>query len=70
MGDQEKSLPGATGSPKESPPITMVREGVVRCRGYRCLAVLWSDGLWRDLSGNPVEVVEVISELYDHSNPS
>ena len=49
--------------PQKDPIIRRVKTAIVRCKGYRCQATLWSDKKWRDSRGNEVDVAEIMVEL-------
>jgi hypothetical protein len=44
-------------------PEKWVKTALVRCKDFRCLAYLDSDGKWKDAQGNVLEVVSVETEL-------
>jgi hypothetical protein len=39
------------------------RTAIVRCNGFRCLAVSDKVGVWRDGNGHALNVVEVVEEI-------
>jgi hypothetical protein len=50
VGEQER--------PKAKP-----QTAIVQCEGYRCWASRGPDSQWRDRSGKPLKVIEVVSEF-------
>jgi len=44
----------------KSEPCTLRTMGIVRCNNYGCLGLKERDGVWRDLHGNPLDVIDVV----------
>ena len=64
MSSEEKAtelVRAAIKGVKEGKPGS--RMGIVRCTNFRCLAVMGTDGVWRDAHHQALQVIEVETEF-------